>query len=1186
MRPWHRFTLLLLIVAVALVAPRASFSWVRDQNRNNIDDLIESVESLGLAAAHEGGSLSGRLLISVHSEDAPLTYGVYVAYDHMPTDGDVNALNATGAVVTWRPKYIPYLRARASFAQVQALATQSGVMRVEALEMMYPFNDNASRTLRARDAQGGVGAGMFPAVWKALGITGRGVVVGIIDSGVNDQPINNYPGHESLRGKFVGGGDFSNEDASLNTPPDSSTNPRNAADPEGSYHGTHVAGTAVGSGGPEGQLKGAEPGTYAGIAPGAYFADLKALSDAGVGGGAPEALEWCIAHLNTYWNVPGADAVYHGVQVVNMSLGGLNNSDGTDASAAAVNAAVRAGITVCIATGNDGNTGYIASPASADLCISVGSFQDANTLPHGDDIVSDYSNEGPRLDDGDSDHADEMKPTVLGSGSDIVSAFGDPTTDGRRYHNINGTSMATPCVAGICALIMQANPNLTPLEVREILQNTSEHRTDHGKQPPAASDPFHIDPNYHPSWGWGLPDAYAAVLEALNSSTTQVVAEGTTSISLVGGALSIGLTWTTQREQNVTQFRIWRAPDVRGVPGDFASVSPAVAPVGRAVIERTANRTAYTWTDTDASLVSGATYWYQVRWTDTQGRSHTEPAFAVGTAVKPTLVRVNWSYAHNTPDNDLVVRYGSGTDINAPVFVRPTGGSTVADSTKQITPIGFGGPLTQYFFHQDLTEDDLVQYYTPPSTANPWFLSVLEKGYVNTNGVVEAFSVTVYNGSTGTTYTAPNPPTVTAEGTTTVFWIPADPATSLNHNPVLDPIGTRSGYEGIALGFQINARDADNQTLTYSATGLPLGATFTPATRTFSWTPAYGQAGTYTVTFRVMDTLGAADSERVTVMVAVRTPGSNTAPVLAPISDKTVRATTLLTFIVSATDAEGGPLTYSASPLPGSATFDAASRTFRWTPATGQDGVYGVTFRVADGGGAADSQAVLITVTPGVDQLPPPSECRPDTTYYSGTIGTGANGEMSDVKYHSFTVVPYTITVQGILSWLGGPAIDLDFYLLDADSNAVTASASLNDPEMITAHNLAAGTYYWQVVAFTNPNPSLAYSITSIRCVRTATGVGDGRSVMFALEQNAPNPFQHTSVIRFGLPADGAVRLLIYDASGRLVRTLVNGPMRAGLHQRVWDGTTDRGHVARGGVYFYRIETAQGERSRKMLFLR
>src|SRR5207237_6562522 len=101
-----------------------------------------------------------------------------------------------------------------------------------------------------------------------------------------------------------------------------------------------------------------------------------------------------------------------GVQVVNMSLGGATASDGTDADCAAVNAAVKAGIVVCVATGNDGNTGYMPSPGAADLDVAVGALQDANTLQHSDDIVADFSNEGPRMSDGDADHLDEMKPSV------------------------------------------------------------------------------------------------------------------------------------------------------------------------------------------------------------------------------------------------------------------------------------------------------------------------------------------------------------------------------------------------------------------------------------------------------------------------------------------------------------------------------------------------------------------------------------------------------------------------------------------------------------------------------------------------------------------------------------------------------------------------------------------------------
>src|SRR4029079_17053575 len=181
-------------------------------------------------------------------------------------------------------------------------------------------------------------------------------------------------------------------------------------------------------------------------------------------------------------------------------------------------------------------------------------------------IVADYSNEGPRLADGDTDHLDEMKPSVLGSGTGVMSALGDPTTDGRKSHHINGTSMATPCISGVCALILQAHPGLSPDAVRRILQDTADHRTDTGKQAPGAADPFGLDPNYHPSWGWGEVDAYAAVKEAATPTATQLVR-----LQLVPerGPDAVRVRWTSQREVNLVKYVVERAPDTYGGPGTF-----------------------------------------------------------------------------------------------------------------------------------------------------------------------------------------------------------------------------------------------------------------------------------------------------------------------------------------------------------------------------------------------------------------------------------------------------------------------------------------------------------------------------------------------------------------------------------------------------------------------------------------
>src|SRR6185369_8882254 len=102
---------------------------------------------------------------------------------------------------------------------------------------------------------------------------------------------------------------------------------------------------------------------------------------------------------------------------------------------------------------------------------------------------------------------------------------------------------------------------------------------------------------------------------------------------------------------------------------------------------------------------------------------------------------------------------------------------------------------------------------------------------------------------TTTSYAAPNQPTSTVEKQETVFWIPLDPATTLNHAPVFLPVADQTDAEGIPMGFQVTAQDGDGQALTYSASGLPPGATFDLGSRHFDWTPSYTQAGTYDVTF-------------------------------------------------------------------------------------------------------------------------------------------------------------------------------------------------------------------------------------------------------------------------------------------------------------------------------------------------
>lgn len=772
-----------LLAALLLSGTPAWGAWTFDQDENRIDDRIEAVAREGVAAAYEDRDPSKRMTIAVFAGEASgpsagIAYGVYIGFARRPTDADLAALADRGVETLKRYEAIDYVRGRAGFGAISAVAALPGVTRVEAIPMMYAANHFGTRIVRARDSRGlrrPENYVLFPSARAELGLDGDGVVIAILDTGVNDLPdaVNpNYPGHESLAGKFLGGGEFYFGDPLLNTPNDQSMNPSDHGGD--SYHATHVAGSALGTGG--------QDGFFAGVAPAARMVDCKVLSDAGVGFGAADGIDWCIANQDNDWGLAVEDADYAGIDVLNLSLGCIGcSSDGTSAQEQIVNAAMEAGLIVCIATGNDDAQSQIASPAGADLCISVGASTHGSTLDRGDDRVADFSNEGPRLDDGDADHLDEMKPSVVAPGANIQSASGDFTSDGGAYHSLSGTSMATPHVAGVCALLRQANPGLTPLQIRSILQNTAEHfiPTSKAIQPP--NDPFGVDPNYNPACGWGLVDAYAAAKEALNAASGVQVVK-IRALARPGDG-EIDVTWVTQREYPFQGFNVRRAPDAGGAPGSFTQVNTVlVAPAGDATLEADDNRTPYTFVDGDPALALGQTYWYQVEWVDAGGAAHAEPAAPVTYGQPPFVATAYYRIAHNAPDTDLTVTLGSSAsyDPHAAEFLNL--GSNIPadqDSVIEVVPTTAASATVGSFEHwwsQGFAEDDGAGAVLPPSLARPWFLNVAEGHFINRSGRITSYSLFVNDspGSEGGTLYVTNStlPAATVEGQETAVWIP------------------------------------------------------------------------------------------------------------------------------------------------------------------------------------------------------------------------------------------------------------------------------------------------------------------------------------------------------------------------------------------------------------------------------
>jgi hypothetical protein len=94
------------------------------------------------------------------------------------------------------------------------------------------------------------------------------------------------------------------------------------------------------------------------------------------------------------------------------------------------------------------------------------------------------------------------------------------------------------------------------------------------------------------------------------------------------------------------------------------------------------------------------------------------------------------------------------------------------------------------------------------------------------------------------------------------------------------------------------------------------------------------------------------------------------------------------------------------------------------------------------------------------------------------------------------------------------------------------------------------------------------------------------KAIAASLSQNQPNPFNPTTTIRFVLPAREDVTLVIYDANGQLVRTLVNEVRGYGAHEVTWDGRDDAGATVGSGVYFYRLRAGKLTESKKMVLLK
>ena len=321
------------------------------------------------------------------------------------------------------------------------LASLSADPAVSALAADRPVYSTMSVTTEATGAQ---------QVWAGLEQvgrhTGRGIGIAMIDSGLTETgPLRS---RVAVHVDFVDGARGAGRDF---------------------YgHGTHIAGIMAGNSGPKGGFRG--------MAPGAHIINLRVLAADGSGQSSNviEAIDWTIENKARY-----------GIRVLNVSLGHpAIEAAADDPLVLAVERAVQSGLVVVCSAGNLGKhpvtgqriIGAISSPGNSPSVITVGALNTKGTPQRSDDEVASYSSRGPTYGDG------FVKPDLVAPGNKIVSLaapasklwLGHPEQRrGPGFIELSGTSQAAAVVAGAAALVLEANPNLNPRQVKLALQGTA-----------------------------------------------------------------------------------------------------------------------------------------------------------------------------------------------------------------------------------------------------------------------------------------------------------------------------------------------------------------------------------------------------------------------------------------------------------------------------------------------------------------------------------------------------------------------------------------------------------------------------------------------------------------------------------------------------------------------------------------
>ncbi len=492
-----------------------------------------AVSSPALADAEIGAALGERLLSAL--PDDQLEIVVSYGQSGPLTDAQIADLQLIGIERGVLMRSLPIAGALATPAEIRTLAGRDDVVSIHLNRPLRYFNAEARQLTGA--ARVFENPGEFG---RAVPYSGHGVTVVVNDSGIDAT-------HPDLK---LGQNVVENAQGLTNLSAWSGLLPVTWLEGQpntelGSGHGTHCAGTVGGTGaGSGGRYRGAAPGAdIVGYGSGGVLLILDAIG----------GFDYALTHQFSF---------DHPIRVISNSWGSSGKFDPTDPVNIASYEAYKRGIVSVFAAGNDGSGEDTHNPyAQAPWVISVGASEK-------DAVLTDFSSRGKRGEHATFTMPDGREwtyynePTIVAPGVDIVSTRAltgalpllaseqDVATlepaELPYYTVMSGTSMATPHVAGVVALMLEANPDLRPLEVTDILQRTATNMTGRLEWEAGAG---HVNAHAAVAMAAGLRDDYGSTVNALRSFHA--------SASLAAGAtMPFELTYVPVGEEQLVQFEV------------------------------------------------------------------------------------------------------------------------------------------------------------------------------------------------------------------------------------------------------------------------------------------------------------------------------------------------------------------------------------------------------------------------------------------------------------------------------------------------------------------------------------------------------------------------------------------------------------------------------------------------------